>query len=89
MVRDGGVREMDRLGNNAADEADFGRQRVEFPAIDARRNLSGVCGRWCPVVLALYRFFILLFQGPWFFMRREMLLHLTPWSGLLVLFQET
>ena len=31
MVRDGGVRNLDRLGNNAADEAgDFGRRRVEF-----------------------------------------------------------
>ena len=31
MVRDGGVRELDRLGNNAADEAaDFGRRRVDF-----------------------------------------------------------
>ena len=26
--------------------------------IDARRNLCGVCGRWCPVVLDLHRFFI-------------------------------
>ena len=44
MVRDGGVRELDRLGSNAADEAaDFGRRRVEFPVIDARRNFAGVC----------------------------------------------
>ena len=26
--------------------------------IDARRNLSGVCGRWYPIVLDLHRFFI-------------------------------
>ena len=26
--------------------------------IDARRNLSGVCSRWYPVVLDLHRFFI-------------------------------
>ena len=26
--------------------------------IDARRNLSGVCGRWYPVILDLHRFFI-------------------------------
>ena len=32
MVREGGVREQDRLGNNATDEAaDFGRRRVDFP----------------------------------------------------------
>ena len=51
MVLDGRVREIDRLGNDGADEAaDFGR--------DARRNLSGVCGRWYPVILDLHRFFV-------------------------------
>ena len=59
MVREGGVREQDRLGNNAADEAaDFGRRRVDFPVMDARRNFAGVCGRWYPVILVLCRFFI-------------------------------
>ena len=59
MVREGGVRELDRLGNNAADEAaDFGRGRVDFPVIDARRNFAGVCGRWYPVILVLHRFLI-------------------------------
>ena len=54
MVSDGRVRELDRLGNNAADEAaDFGRRRVGPAVIDARRNLSGVCGRWYPVLLDL------------------------------------
>ena len=38
--------------------ADFGRRRVGHLVIDARRNLSGVCGRWYPVVLDLHRFFI-------------------------------
>ena len=59
VVSDGRVRELDRLGNNAADEAaDFGRRRVGPAVIDARRNLSGVCGRWYPVLLDLHRFFI-------------------------------
>ena len=45
MVFDGRVRELDRLGNNAADEAaDFGRSRVGPAVVDARLNLSGVCG---------------------------------------------
>ena len=45
MVLDGRVGEIDRLGNNAADEAaDFGRRRVGIAVIDARRNLSG--GLW-------------------------------------------
>ena len=45
--------------NDAADEAaDFGRRGVSPAVIDARRNLSGVCGRWYPVVLDLHRFFI-------------------------------
>ena len=59
MVLDGRVRELDRIGNNAADEAaDIGRMRVGNPVIDARRNLSGVCGRWYPVILDLHWFFI-------------------------------
>ena len=38
-VREGGVRELDRLGNNAADEAaDFGLWRVKF-----RRNFAALC----------------------------------------------
>ena len=53
------VGEVDRLGNDAADEAaDFGRRRVCNAVIDARRDLSGVCGRWYPVLLDLHRFFI-------------------------------
>ena len=59
MVFHGQVRREDKLGNDAADEAaDFGRRRVCPAVIDARRNLSGVCGRWYPVVLDLHRFFI-------------------------------
>ena len=59
MVLHGRVRELDRVGNDAADEAaDFGRRRDGNAVIDARRNLSGVCGRWYPVLLDLHRFFI-------------------------------
>ena len=59
MVLHGQVREVDRLGNNAADDAaDFGRRRVGDAVIDARRNLSGICSRWYPVTLDLHRFFI-------------------------------
>ena len=50
VVLDGRVREVDRLGNDAADEAaDFGRRSVGNAVIDARRNLSAVCGRCYPV----------------------------------------
>ena len=59
MVVHGHVRDLDRLGNKAADEAaDFGRRRVPVHIIDARRNLVGVCNRWYPVVRLLHRFFI-------------------------------
>ena len=59
IVLDGRVGEQDRVRNNAADEAaDFGRRWVGPAVIDARRNLSGVCGRWYPVVLDLHRLFI-------------------------------
>ena len=51
VVFDGRVRELDRLGNNSADEAaDFGRRRVPVHVIDARRNLVGVYSLWYPVV---------------------------------------
>ena len=56
---DGQVRELDKLGNNAADEAaDLGRRRVDHNVVDARGNLSGVCGRWYRIILDLCRFFI-------------------------------
>ena len=58
MVLDGRVGEVDRLGNDAADEADFGRRRVGPAVINARRNLSGVCGRWYNVIIDLHRLFI-------------------------------
>ena len=59
MVRTGTVRGLDKLGNDGADEAaEFGRRRVLWWVIDARRNLSGVCSRWRPLVLVLHRFFI-------------------------------
>ena len=64
MVLDGRVRDLDRLGNKAADEAaDFGRRRVPVHVIDARRNLVGVCSRWYPVVRDLHRFFCGYCQG--------------------------
>ena len=76
--------EVDRLGNDAADEAaDFGRRRVGNLVIDARRNLSGVCGRWYPVLLDLHRFSIAV--SLWSIMMVGMVLLLIPWYGLLVL----
>ena len=61
MVRDGGVREVDRVGNDLADEtADFGRRRVGPAVIDARRNFCG----WYPVVLSLHRFFVAICRAP-------------------------
>ena len=59
MVFDGRVREVNRLGNSAADEAaDYGRRRVGPAVFDVRRDLSGVCDRWCPVLLDHHRFFL-------------------------------
>ena len=53
LVRAGGARDLDRLGNDGADEAaDFGRWRVSWWVIDARRNFSGVCALCHPGVLA-------------------------------------
>ena len=58
LVRDGRVRDLDRVGNTAADDAaDFGRRRVPFAVIDARRNFAWVCGRWYPVLQNLHLFY--------------------------------
>ena len=85
MVFVGRARELDRLGNNAADEAtDFGRRRVGTSVIDVRRNLSGVCGRWYPVLLIcigsllLSLELLLIMMGMWALLPIQ-------WSGLLVL----
>ena len=84
LVAAGRVRELDRLGNNAADEAaDFGRRRVGPAVLDARRNLSGVCGRWYPVTLDLHRF-LLLFLEPLLIMMSLVVPLLILWFGLLV-----
>ena len=59
MVRVGQVREIDGIGNDAADEAaDFGRLRVDPAVLDARRTLSGVCRRWCLVIMDVHRFLV-------------------------------
>ena len=73
MVRAGRVRELGRVGNNAAEVAALGRRRVDFPVLDARRNFAGVCGQWYPVVLELHRF-LLLSRVLWFLTRMEMVL---------------
>ena len=80
MVLDGRIREIDRLGNDAAEAADSGRRRVGNAVIDARRNLSGVCGRWYPVILDLHRFFTAISL----IMMGGMVLLLMHWFGLLV-----
>ena len=86
MVLDGRVRDLDRLGNNAADEAaDFGTRRVPVHVIDARRNLVGVCNRWYPVVRHLHHFLLLLL-GLLLIMVMVVVLRRTLLFGLLDLY---
>ena len=85
MVLEERVRDLDRLGNKAADEAaDLGRRRVPVHVVDARRNLVGVCSRWYPVICYLHRFLWLL-PGLLLVMVMAMVRHLTLLFGLLVL----
>ena len=58
LVRAGCVRDLDRLVNAADEAADFGRRRVPWWVIHARRKYSRVCTRWRPLVLGLHRFFV-------------------------------
>ena len=59
MVRQGQVREVDRVENDKA----FGRRRVGPDVVHARRVLSGVCWWWYPVVHMVHRFFIAISQA--------------------------
>ena len=84
MVLDGRVRELDKLGNDAADEAaDFGRGTVSNAVIDARRNLSGfvVAGT---LFFLIYIGSSLPFLEQWSTMMIGMVLLQIPWFGLLV-----
>ena len=64
LVRDGRARDLDRLDNNGADVAvDFGRWRVPWWIIDARRNFLGVVLVGVRLFLACIGFFLPLL-GP-------------------------
>ena len=59
LVRDGRVCELDRIGDNLADEAaDFGRRRVDAGVTDVRRIYACACRTWYPVVRDLHHFFV-------------------------------
>ena len=58
LVRDGRVRELDRISNDMADPAaDYGRRRVER-VIDFRRAVARACSHWYRVIWNLHRFFV-------------------------------
>ena len=64
LVRGGRVRELDKIGNDMADQAaEFGRRKVGTDVIDARRNLSNSCRSWYPVIRDLHRFFIAIAES--------------------------
>ena len=87
MVRAGEVRELERLGNNGADEAaDFGRSGVHWGVVDARRNFAGVCSRWRPGVLILHRFFIAISRSVVNHDGERVVPLLIPWFGRLEAF---
>ena len=51
----------DRVGNNLAERvADFGNRRVSHLVVDVRRRFVSACYSWCPVVLELHRFFVVV-----------------------------
>ena len=59
LVREGRVRELDRVGNDLADRAaDLGRCRVEVALGRDRKGYSDICEDWYPVMKKLHRFFI-------------------------------
>ena len=59
LVRGGRVRELDKIGNDMADQAaDLGRRRVGAVLVNDRKGFSDACKRWYPIILDLHRFFI-------------------------------
>ena len=59
LVRGGRVRELDKIGDDMADQAaDFGRQRVGAALANDRKGFSDACKRWYPITLDLHQFFI-------------------------------
>ena len=82
MVFHGLVRESDRIGNCAADDAaDFGRRRVSNGVIDARRNLEFVVAG--TLFFLTFTGALLLYLGLWSIMMVVMVLLLDPlvWSA--------
>ena len=79
MVRQGQVRELDRDGNNRADDAtDFGKRKVGPDVTDARRNLSGGVGGVTQLFRCCVGFFIAISLALLSTMTVLLVLHLTP-----------
>ena len=58
LVRGGSVRELDKIGNDMADQAaDLGRRKVGADITDARRNVLMPVSNGIPVIRDLHRFF--------------------------------
>ena len=85
MVVDGRVRDLDLLGNRAADEAaDFGRRRVLVHVIDARRNLVGFVTDGI-LLFVIFIVFLLLLLGLLLILMMAVVLRQTLLFGVLVL----
>ena len=79
LVRDGRVRELDKIGNDMADQAaDLGRRRVWAALESDRKSFSDACERWYPITG-----FSLLFPGLLFMKMVGVGWLLTLWFGLL------
>ena len=58
-MRGGRVRELDKIGNDMADQAaDLGRRRVGAALANDRKGFSDACKRWYSIILDFHRFFI-------------------------------
>ena len=59
LVRGGRVPELDKIGNDMADQAaDLGRRRFGAALVHDRKGFSDACKRWYPIILDLHPFFI-------------------------------
>ena len=58
MVRRGRVRQVDKVGSDRAEAADFGRRRAPVDVTDCREHLVQGCPHWYHIVCDLHRFFV-------------------------------
>ena len=88
MILDGRVHELDRMGNNFADQAaDYGRRGVDAAVTGCKEKYCSCLKALVPDLSVTCIGTLLLYLGQWLTGLAEETLLLILWSGVLVLLQ--